>query len=316
MKKTKGILGYLFILCVVTPSFFSGCTSPNQSITHDGKTRTYQVHLPLSYTTHDEFPLVIVLHGGGGNAEQMQEHGGMNKKADDEGFIVVYPDGTGVLKDRLLTWNAGYCCANAYENNIDDVGFIRALIEKLEQTLHIDSNRIYVTGISNGAMLAYTIGSELSDLIAAIAPVAGSIGGNATEDSPRWIIPDPTYPVAVIAFHGMEDKRVPYEGGIPTASLTWGAYSYLSVNDSISFWVEQNNCSTTPQTTVSESGNIIINTYTAQGTNADVVLYTIIDGGHAWPGGDIGGFPGADIPTQEISATDIMWEFFENHPKH
>lgn len=305
MKRRRFIICYPTILCVILVALFSGCTSSERSIIHDGRTRTYQVHLPTSYNTHDEYPLVIVLHGGLGNSNHVEWQTGMSEKADEEGFIVVYPNGTALLQNNMLTWNAGFCCGYAYANDVDDVGFIRALIEKLQATLNIDSHRIYITGFSNGGMLTYRLGSELSNIVAAIAPVSGSIGGMATRNSPLWTIPEPEYPVPVIAFHGMEDTTLPYNGGEPTTEL--GAFSYLSVNDSISFWVEHNDCVITPQKNVSESGNIIIDTYAATTNTADVVLYTIVDGGHSWPGG-LGG-------TQEISATDIMWDFFENHSK-
>jgi polyhydroxybutyrate depolymerase len=138
-------------------------------------------------------------------------------------------------------------------------------------------------------MMGYRIGSELSNIVAAIGPVSATIGKES------WVIPDPDYPVSVIAFNGMMDKLVRYDGG-----------RLLSVNESISFWVNQNNCSTTPQTNISESGNIIVDTYSEGDNGTEVVLYSIVNGGHVWPAGE---------PTHEISATDIMWEFFENHPK-
>ena len=134
-------------------------------------------------------PLVVVLHGGGGNAENIEEVTGFSEKADEEGFIVVYPDGSGRLDRYLLTWNAGFCCGYALENNIDDVGFIRALIEYLQEKYAINRNMIYVTGISNGGMMSYRLGAELSDIVAAIAPVAGSIGGQATEEDIDLVYP-------------------------------------------------------------------------------------------------------------------------------
>jgi polyhydroxybutyrate depolymerase len=309
MKKKKLIFFYILIIsCLINVALFSGCiSSEGEYIMHDGRKRTYKVHHPTGYNSLEKYPLIIVLHGGMGNSEHIEGVTGMSEKADEEGFIVVYPNGTSL--SGLHTWNAGFCCGYAYETDVDDVGFIRALIEKLDKTLQIDTERIFVTGFSNGGMLTYRIGSELSDIIAAIAPVAAAIGGRATEESPLWTIPNPEYPVPVITFMGMEDTAVPYEGGESQV----GAYSYLSVNESISFWIEHNNCSTIPQTTVSENGNIIIDMYNSD-DNYDVILYTIVDGRHAWPGGERGSSD-ADEPTQEISATDIIWDFFEGHPK-
>lgn len=288
------------------PIIYTGVTgvTTEESMIHDGLTRTYRLYVPTSYD-NTPTPLVFVLHFGGGSAAIIETVTEMTEKAEKEGFIVVYPDGTGKHKDRLLTWNAGYCAGYALEHNIDDVGFIQALVEHFCNTLTIDSSRIYVTGLCNGAALTYRIGAELSGIIAAIAPVAGSIGGIAPDGS-FWQIREPEHPVSVIVFHGMEDSYVTYNGG-----LTKGGTSIVSVADSVSFWVEHNNCVTAPEREISESGNITVDRYAGEST--DVVLYTLVTGGHAWPGGKK--FTGGDEPTTELSATNIIWEFFETHPK-
>jgi polyhydroxybutyrate depolymerase len=312
MRKSSVII-LMILLMLILPVLLTGCVS-RESLYYNGQKRTYVIHLPTSYDPTKLYPLVLVLHGGGGNAANAERTTGFSKKADEAGFIVVYPEGSGRFHRILLTWNAGLCCGYALENNIDDVGYIRTLIEDITHEYPIDLSMIYITGISNGGMMCYRLGAELSDLIAAIAPVSASIGGNAAQDSPLWVIPDPEYPVSVIAFNGMLDQRVPYEGGHPTINDTRGAYSYLSVNESISFWANYNNCSQIPETNISESGNIIVDTYKNGDNGTEVVLYTIVNGGHAWPGGEKGTNQG-DEPTQEISATDIMWEFFKYHPK-
>jgi len=196
------------IVIIFLSTVLMGCISNKESIEHDGRNRTYILHIPPSYNKEQSVPLVIVLHGGGGNSKNIGKTIMMDELADEEGFIVVYPDGTGRLNNYLLTWNAGYCCGYSLENNIDDVGFIRKLIEKLQIEYNINSSRIYVTGMSNGGMIAYRLGSELSDIIAAIAPVCGSIGGKADENSSLWVIPDSRYPVSVIAFNGMKDEHI------------------------------------------------------------------------------------------------------------
>lgn len=302
------------MLFIVILSMFSGCLIRTESITVDGIERTYLIHFPTSYDGAEPVPLLIVFHGGGGNGRNIQETTDFNEKSDKEGFIVVYPQGTGRLDNFLLTWNVGFCCGYAYQNQIDDVGFIRELIYYIQSQYNVNYSRIYATGISNGGMMTYRVGAELSDIFAAIAPVAASIGGQATEQEMLWMIPGPVEPVSVIAFHGMNDSRVPYDGGIPAANDTKGAYSYLSVNESIAFWVERDQCTDTPIRNISSSGNIIYDIY-SNGTNGtEVVLYSIVDGGHAWPGGRKGREQG-DEPTEDISATDLMWSFFENHPK-
>ena len=293
---------------------FSGCLIRSESIMVDGVERTYMIHVPRSYDGVEPVSLVVVFHGGGGNGRNIQETSDFNKKADDEGFIVVYPQGSGKFDNFLLTWNVGFCCGYAYENQIDDIRFVRVLIEDIKSRYVINDSRIYATGISNGGMMTYRIGAELEDIFAAITPIAASIGGQATEQEIIWRIPEPTEPVSAIIFHGMNDTRVPYGGGRPTANDTKGAYNYVSVNESIAFWVEHNRCSNMPSRNISASGNVICDVFTDGDNDTDVVLYTIVDGGHTWPGGRQGRKEG-DIPTDEISATDLMWDFFKEHPK-
>ena len=293
--------------------FFSGCISNPDHIFYNGQKRFFNVRLPSSYDPSNSYPLVFVFHGGGGNGKNIEDTTDFTKKGDDEKFIVVYPYGTGRLNKILLTWNCGFCCGYALENDIDDVGFIRALYEHLENEYSIDPNMVYATGISNGGIMSYLVGAELSDIFAAIAPVAAQIGGQATIDDELWQIPQPDNPVSVIAFNGMNDTRVPYDGGKPSEGNAH-VYSWMSTNDSISFWVEHNECNTTPERIISESGNIIIDTYSEGIDNTEVKLVTIVDGTHSWPGGKKG-WPGGPEPTQEISATDMIWDFFKEHPK-
>jgi polyhydroxybutyrate depolymerase len=305
----KKIFPLFLIFCILIMStIFSGCITSKQSLRFDGRTRTYLIHVPPQYDDSKSFPLVIALHGGGGNSQNMMEKTGFNNVSDEKGFIVVYPDGVGRFKNRLLTWNAGHCCGYALDNNIDDVGFIRALIEKIQNNFNIDSKRIYVTGHSNGGMMTYRLGAELSDIIAAIAPVAGTIGGRENENSTLIIIPEPIHPVSVIALHGLLDESVPYNGG--HGNNTRNDRIDLSVNESISFWVEHNECNINPDRNVSDSGNIVIDYYLNGENKSDVAIVTVMNGGHAWFGSD------KDLTeNQEINATEVIWEFFESHPK-
>jgi polyhydroxybutyrate depolymerase len=274
---------------------------------HDGRLRSYWLHVPPGYNG-TAIPLVVVLHAGGSYPARMATKTGFTEKADEETFIVVYPRGVYRWMPWWRMWNGGYCCGVAYEHNVDDVGFVAAMIAELRDGLAINGSRIYVTGHSNGAILAYRVAAELSDVVAAVGPVAGSIGGTASADSPLWVIPQPAHPVSVIHFHGLLDENVPYDGG--HGNNTWGTGTDLPVNASISFWVEHNNCSHEPERWTSDSGNITRDTYTGGENGSMVTLYTIVNGGHGWPGSSIG-----DRPSQEISATELMWSFFQAHPK-
>jgi polyhydroxybutyrate depolymerase len=307
------IITILICIIIISSIIFSGCVQKRDSLLVNNIERTYIIHVPSSYHENEPVPLVIVLHGGGGNAKNIEEVTGFSDKADQKGFIVVYPDGTGKLRYRLLTWNGGFCCGYALQNNVDDVYFIKTLISHIQSIYSVNESRIYVTGISNGGVMTYRIASELSDIIAAAAPVAGSIGGQATEQEKIWRISEPKYPVSIITFHGMNDTRVPYDGGHSIENDTY-VYYWMSVNESISFWTYHNHCYKTPVTNISDSGNIIIDTYKGGKNNTEVVLYTIVNGTHSWPGGKKG-WKNGDNPTLEISATDIIWDFFESHPK-
>jgi polyhydroxybutyrate depolymerase len=180
---------------------FSGCISKRKTFEFNGVERSYILDLPSSYSSSGSYPLVLVFHGGGGNAENIKEMTNFSQKAEQEDFIVVYPEGTGKFDRKFLTWNCGFCCGYALENNVDDIGFIEALITYLKETYAINSDMIYATGLSNGGIMSYFVGAELSDTIAAIAPVASQIGGQATQEEKFWRIPTPDNPVSVRSIH-------------------------------------------------------------------------------------------------------------------
>lgn len=298
------IFGFLFL--------FSHLWSVHEDTTqkiylnYGGLDRSYLIHIPPQYDNRTSVPLVIVLHGGGGSAENIENVTGFNSLADKEDFIVVYPEGVDG------TWNSGHCCGSAMNMQVDDVGFILTVIEDVESSDNIDKKMVYATGFSNGAMMAYTLASNASNVFAAVGPVSGTIGGQARDNSSLYLPPSPSQVVSVIAFHGTADQNVLYNGG--HGNETTGSRIDLSVNDSIQFWVKSDNCSNTPIYD-NVSSNVTMETYNDGLNDSEVKLYTIIGGGHAWPGGVKASLFG-DEPTQEISATDLIWEFFKSHPKN
>ena len=319
----KKVIMYIFIVFLII--FFlilSGCIykipeDPNTSVREflfDGLQRTYKIHIPQSMPEKYSPALVFVLHGGSGTGDGMERSltlGGFNTLSDENKFIVVYPDGI------EINWNDGRKNTSipAHQQNIDDVGFFNALIENLTNEFNIDPNRIYVTGISNGAMMSYRLALELPEKIAAIAPVAGAI--------PIDILPqDPlSTPLSVCVISGTCDPLVPWEGGIVgTKRNPRGVV--ISVPDSVNFWVVINKCNNTPETILlsdtdpSDGTRVYYHRYGNGENNTEVVLYEIKGGGHTWPNGYqylskilIG------RTCKDINANEVIWDFFKNHPK-
>ena len=277
----------------------------------DGRNRKVIVHIPPSYDQNQGVvPLVFMFHGGGGSAKQAARSYHWKEQSDLDGFIVMFPEGTGLVK----TWNVTHCCGSALRKNVDDVGFVRMLIQQAKTQLRIDEKRIYATGMSNGGMLSHLLGSEMSDIFAAVAPVAGTIGGQVDSNSEEQRIGPPVQPIPIMMFHGEEDTNVQYFGGESKGGFNTGRID-LSQEECVQFWVNENGTVKKPVVDVSDSGNIITRTFEDmnQGRNADVVNVTVVNQGHAWPGGKFNGI--GDPPSQEISATALIWEFFAAHPR-
>jgi polyhydroxybutyrate depolymerase len=278
--------------------------SPGDSIGHveiDGRERTYLVHAPPGYGGKAAMPIVIVLHGGGGSGSGVVRLTGMSVKADRENFLAVYPDGTGPLRTRLLTWNSGNCCGNAMNAKVDDVGFIRAMLDRLQRDYAVDTKRIFVTGISNGGMMAYRLACEISDRIAAIAPVAGAQNVECPAGGP----------VSVIIFHGTKDQNVLLDGGEPRKHFG-PLRTDRSVAYAASFWAARNGC--TGQRLHQHTAFLRTEGYTGCKDGTAICVNIVENGGHAWPGGERMSQV-LDEPSHEVSATDLMWTFFVAHPK-
>lgn len=268
----------------------------------DEQTRSYLVHVPPNYDPVKPMPVVLIFHGAGMNAVLMQGFSGLNAKADKEGFIAIYPNGTGA--GPFLTFNSGGVEWELVKKQPNDVAFVSRLLDDLATVVSVDPKRVYATGMSNGGMMCYRLAAELSERIAAIAPVAGTMA--VTEAKPKR-------PVPVLHFHGTEDRLVPYGGPDQRVSKF---LTVKSVEDSVAAWVKLNGCCEEPVVeeladTADDGMRVTRKVY--RGDNgAEVVLVTVTGGGHTWPGrqppfGLIG------RSTRDISATDMIWEFFTRH---
>jgi polyhydroxybutyrate depolymerase len=265
----------------------------SKTLEFGGRTRTYLVHPPKGYEGKLPLPLVLVLHGAIQGAANVERMSGMSAEADKENFLAVYPNGTSE-SGLAPTWNAGACCGYAQMNKVDDAGFLRALIDRLEHDYPIDPKRVFATGISNGGMMSYRLACEMADRIAAIAPVEGA----------QDVECRPSGPVSILIFHGTADFLVPYNGG-KTPFQLGSKRSDSSVPSTVSFWMKQDRCTTTPER--QESTQLRIDTYTGCKDGTGVTLYTIMGGRHMWPG--------TVLSRNNIPATDIIWSFFAAHPK-
>ncbi len=272
--------------------------------------RRYRVHVPKKYDAANPTPVVVAFHGGGGNPESMVRLTGMNAKSDEAGFIVVYPFGTGMLADTLLTFNGGGCCGYAMQRKIDDVGFTRALLDDLATVANVDTNRVFATGLSNGGIMSHYVASELSDRIAAIAPVGGPLMMDA---------PNAKRPVPVMHFHGTGDEFAPFKGGFGKGGAGGkGVTDFKSVDHTIQSWVRANGCKPEPEIVAlpdkaDDGMKCTRKTWSGGKDGSEVVLIEIENGGHTWPGNEpIVAMLGKS--TKDISANDLMWEFFQKHP--
>jgi polyhydroxybutyrate depolymerase len=240
--------------------------------------------VPANYQAGTAVALILNFHGYGSNSQQEENLTGMSAKADREGFIVVYPDGI------EATWHTGLVAQGDADRQ-----FVRDLVAHLQSLYTIDPKRIYATGISNGGGMTNRLACSVSDLIAAIAPDAGAYN--------FWENCSPSRPVPVLAFHGLDDNVVPYAGLNPE-SITPPIEKWAAA------WATRNGCSPSPAVTTPVE-TVTLRTWMNCQDNANVILYTLANHGHSWPGSPV--MP-KNITSQAINATDVMWEFFKAHP--
>jgi polyhydroxybutyrate depolymerase len=267
----------------------------NGRLVSAGEERRYQLYVPDSYDPAVSVPLLISLHGYAEWPLHQQKLSGWNNLADEFGFLVVYPEGVDFPRRwRLLSEELG-------ADPLDTV-FIRDLIDALSQDYAIDPARIYANGLSNGGGMSDMLACTLSDQIAAVGSVSGAYL------YPRELC-QTSRPVPVIAFHGTADEVVPYEGG-PSRSFP---IDFPVVTAWAEWWAEHNGCQAT-RIVEGTAGSISGLQYTDCDNGADVIFYTIPNGGHSWPGGDPLPAWLVGETTYDIDATRVMWQFFQQHP--
>lgn len=274
--------------------------------------RRYVVHVPAGYDSKRSAPVVIMLHGAGGSAWGAARETGWIAKSDEAGFLLIFPEAMRPDPSRPAQflrnpqiWNDGSGRAHAGRHNIDDVGFIRAMLDDLAARFAVDARRVFVTGFSNGASMTFRVGAELSDRVAAIAPVSGHFWLNNAKL---------TRPVPMLYIIGTTDPLNPLAGG--EVPLPWGGVDRKApIRDSVIRWAKLLGCPPEPRV-LRDEGGVKIVAY-GPGEDASEVLFCTVEGlGHTWPGGK------SLLPerivgkrSDRLDATALIWEFFQKHPK-
>jgi polyhydroxybutyrate depolymerase len=294
MKTILRVLAILFSVVIaiglLAATIFFLSNRTNGQIISAGERRRYLLYVPESYNPERSTPLIINIHGFVQWPANQMRVSQWNELADEHGFIVVYPSGTGFP----LRWRVT-------DEPVKEIAFFSDLISKLEGEYNLDSTRIYANGLSNGGGMTMLLACNLSDRIAAVGMVAGAFQSTCGSN------PQPR-PVPAIFFHGKQDPIVPYEGGAYERT----GIPLPNIPEFVAAYAQENGCIPTP-TTLMETGNVSGIRYSACDQDADVVFYTIRDGGHTWPGG-------SPLPewitgktSEEIDATQLMWDFFQEY---
>lgn len=269
--------------------------------------RPVLLHVPRSYQPGQPMPLLLALHGGGGSSDFManDRHYGLISHSEQAGYLLVLPNGTGALGNKLATWNAGRCCGKARDEAVNDVAFARAVVAWVQQHYTVAAGRVYAVGMSNGGMMAYRLACEAADLFAGIASVAGTDNTLACQ---------PSRPVAVLHIHARNDDHVLFNGGAgPEAFRDESKVTdFTSVPVTVAQWQTYNQCRPQPVRSLTATG-AYCERYTGCAAGGAVQLCVTEQGGHSWPGG--GRTPlGKEGSTQALDANAVMWAFFSSLP--
>ncbi len=304
LAKLNFIVGFFFLIPSIT---FCQGFDKEISITHKDQQRKLLIHFPPSFS--QGLPLVIVLHGGGGNKENVNKVTNFSAVADSENFLVAYPDGI----DNQ--WNDGreYKTLFKKQSDADDVGFISSMIDYLIEKYNVDSNSVFVCGISNGGMMSLRIACQLAGKINSAASVAANMTPFLINNC------SPIKPVSIMFICGTKDPLVPYYGGKVGLGILKNRGTVFSVEKSVDYWIKLNKCNPLP-IVIEEDDNKFDKTKAikkifSDGLNgSEVILYTIENGGHTWPGGlqylserTIGKL------SKDINASEVIWKFFKSH---
>lgn len=301
----SGLVAWLLAGCCGVMPGLTWAADETLRLRHDGIGRQVLVHVPAKPAK--ALPVVLVLHGAGGNPRRMAAWTGMNETADRQGFIVAYPRGVGIVS----TWNAGTCCGPAERRGVDDVGFLRQAVETIARRWDVDRQRVYVAGMSNGGMMAYRMAAEAADMVAAAAVVEGTMTLETLPAGP---------PVPILHIHSLDDPRVPFAGG------NRGRMRFPPVEQTLAAWRHRDGCPRAPVASKArpltwrppEGGSLheaSLMRYGPCRNGTEVMLWLLKGPGHVWTGArgkePIPAFLGAK--SNVLDANGVIWDFFARY---
>ena len=278
--------------------------------TADGRDRTYHLYVPSTVVpgarSGPKVPLLVAMHGGLGWGVQFERTSGFNGIAEANGFVVVYPDGIGVgPSSGNRTWNSGACCGAAQREQVDDVGFVRALVDRLRSQYPIDPKRTFATGHSNGGMQAYRLACELSDEIVAVGVQSSALEVDGC---------DPARPVSLLHIHGTADENVPLAGGVGPNAIS--GVSFNPPMDGAKTIAAADRCSGSPTRSADPTNaDLLVTTWASCADGTAVEFMTVTGAPHAWMGSHpIIERPG-NTPYPDLDSSAVIWKFLANHPR-
>lgn len=282
----------------------------NGTLMHQSNVRKYTLHIPDSYDGLDKTPLVLFLHGGGGNAESAQNFSNFNPVSDEYGFLMVYPEAFFESAPDNFVWADGRGLA-ADKLGIDDVGFINALVDELKREYNIDDSRVYLCGFSNGSFLTQRIAFQGNSPFAAFGTLGGTMNESLFENG------DPGRAIPMMYVFGTDDHLVPYEGGFVSGNPDLEAVK--GVEEAVDYWRQNNGCATTlekidlPNTNLTDNSTVEVYEYTDCSCSADVKFYKVIGAGHTWPGVFLPNQTSLGITNLDMFASEELWQFFKKY---
>ena len=290
-----------------TPDPISGPGDFSRTILSGGLERSYELHVPPGWTADGNLPLLLAFHGALSGPAQLRDVSRLDDVADQSGIVVAYPAAA------LGDWNTGclMCGSDAVVEEIDDLGFVSDLVNQLAADAGIDRRRVYVIGISNGALFVHYLACAAQDVVTAAASVAATL--IAPEHVP---VCGGGRAVPIVFFHGSDDTFFPPEGGLAGNNVV--NVRLLSIEESVESWVERDGCEVTPEITPlpdtqADETTVVREVYENCDGDAAVVYYAVEGGGHTWPGSPVPSGGALGRTSRDVSASALVVDFFLDH---